>query len=163
MCIRLPWLFTVFIGSMRTCTMYIGSDHRLYRVAMATFWLTFHRDGKISPAWCGWEGGGSTSSPFHCIYYHKHSCGVRSRSRSYKKKMISPCSIWQGQWAAAQEKRCLNVHKRGNYCRVPRGFSVYSMNNTGARRRKMFITKANSASWLSSCWAPSQSLLKPLL
>jgi hypothetical protein len=27
----------------------------------------------------------------------------------------------------------------------------------------MFITMANAASWLSSCWAPSQSLLKPLL
>ena len=24
------------------------------RLAMATFWRTFHHDGKISPAWCGW-------------------------------------------------------------------------------------------------------------
>ncbi len=64
----------------------------------------------------GGGGGGCTSSPFHCIYYHKHSCGVRSRTRSYKKKkMMSPCSIWQGLWAAAQEKRCLYVHIRGNY------------------------------------------------
>jgi hypothetical protein len=32
------------------------------------------------------------------------------------KKMMSPCSIWQGLWAAAQEKRylcVLCVHKRG--------------------------------------------------
>jgi hypothetical protein len=24
------------------------------RLAMATFWRTFHHDGKYSPAWCGW-------------------------------------------------------------------------------------------------------------
>jgi hypothetical protein len=26
---------------------------RVYRVAMASFWRTFHHDGKISPAWRG--------------------------------------------------------------------------------------------------------------
>ncbi len=36
-----------------------------------------------------------------------------------------------------------------------RGFSVYSINKTGSRRKK-FITRANGASWLSSCSAPSQ-------
>jgi hypothetical protein len=79
-------------------------------------------------------------------------------------KMMSPCSIWQGLWAAAQERRFLCINKRGNYSPLSkcRGFSVYSMNKTGGRR-KMFITRANSASWLSSCWAPSQSLLKLLL
>ncbi len=29
------------------------------------------------------------------------------------KKTMSPCSIWQGLWAAAQERRCLCAHKRG--------------------------------------------------
>ncbi len=38
----------------------------------------------------------------------------------------------------------------------------YSMNNTVCRR-KMFITMVNVASWLSSCSAPTQPLLKPLL
>ncbi len=36
------------------------------------------------------------------------------------KKTMSPCSIWQGLWAAAQEKR-------SKY----KGFSMYSMNKTG--------------------------------
>ncbi len=30
------------------------------------------------------------------------------------KNMMSPCSIWHGLWAAAQERRCLCVPKRGN-------------------------------------------------
>jgi hypothetical protein len=29
--------------------------HRVYRVARAIFWRTFHHDGKISPAWWGWR------------------------------------------------------------------------------------------------------------
>jgi hypothetical protein len=28
-------------------------SHRVHRVAMTTFWRTFHHGGKISPAWCG--------------------------------------------------------------------------------------------------------------
>jgi len=28
--------------------------HRVQRVAMTTFWRTFHHDGKISSAWWGW-------------------------------------------------------------------------------------------------------------
>ncbi len=31
-----------------------GLPHRVHRVATATFWLTFHLNGKISPAWWGW-------------------------------------------------------------------------------------------------------------
>jgi hypothetical protein len=82
-------------------------------------------------------------------------------------KTMSPCSIWQGLWAAAQERRCLCVHRRGNQSPLRplsqyRGFNVYSMNKTGGRR-KMFITRVTAASWLSSCSAPSQPLLKPLL
>ncbi len=38
------------------------THHRLiaqstHRVATTAFWRTFHHDGKISPAWCGWGGG----------------------------------------------------------------------------------------------------------
>jgi len=50
--------------------------------------------------------------------------------------------------------------------RVPfskyKGFGVYSMNKTWDRR-KMFITRENVATRLSSCSAPSQPLLMPLL
>jgi hypothetical protein len=79
------------------------------------------------------------------------------------KKTMSHCSIWQGLWAAAQERRYICVHKRGNSSPLSkyRWFSVYSMNKTGGRR-KMFVTMANAASWLSSCWAPSQFLLRPI-
>ncbi len=38
---------------------------------------------------------------------------IEPRTRSYK-KMMSPCSIWQGVWASAQEIRYLCEHKRGN-------------------------------------------------
>ncbi len=77
---------------------------------------------------------------------------------------MSPCSIWQGLYAAAQERRYLYVHKRGNSSPLSknRGLSVYSMNKIGGRR-KMFITGANATSWLTSGSVPSQSLLKPLL
>ncbi len=34
-----------------------------HSVAMATFWPTFHHDGKISPAWSG-GGGGARPPPF---------------------------------------------------------------------------------------------------
>jgi hypothetical protein len=48
-----------------------------HRAAMATFWRTFHHDGKISSAWWGW-GGGVTPYPFHSIYHHEQSCCVSS-------------------------------------------------------------------------------------
>ncbi len=44
-----------------------------HRVAMVTFWRTFHHDEKISPAWWG-----CTPTSFHCIYHHVQSCSVRS-------------------------------------------------------------------------------------
>ncbi len=83
----------------------------------------------------------------HHVFFYFHL----NFSRTVIRKMMSPCWIWQGLWAAAQERRCLYLLKRGN-----------SMNKTGGRR-KTFVTRANAASCLSSCWAPSQSLLKPLL
>ncbi len=36
------------------------------RLAMATFWRTFHtfhHEGKFSPAWCGWGEGGVHALP----------------------------------------------------------------------------------------------------
>jgi hypothetical protein len=52
-----------------------------HRVAMATYWRTFHHDGKISPAG---EDGGCKPSSFHYIYHHEKSCGV--------------CSSWEGKY-----------------------------------------------------------------
>jgi hypothetical protein len=49
--------------------------HRVQRVAITTFWRTFHHDGKISPAWWGW---GVHVLPLSYIYHHKESCSERS-------------------------------------------------------------------------------------
>ncbi len=38
--------------------------HRVHRVAKATFWRTFHQEGKISPGWCG------------CMGVHAHSFAI---------------------------------------------------------------------------------------
>ncbi len=37
-------------------------NNRVHRVATATFWRTFHHDGKISPGW--WGVWGARSPPF---------------------------------------------------------------------------------------------------
>ncbi len=80
------------------------------------------------------------------------------------KKIMSPCSIWKGLYEPLLKREGTCVYtKEGTTSPLSkyRGFRVYSMNKTGGRR-KMFITtvhSANAASWLSSCWAPSQSLL----
>ncbi len=42
---------------------------------MATFWRTFHHDGKISPAWWEWW---VHAQPIHYIYRDVQSCGVSS-------------------------------------------------------------------------------------
>ncbi len=51
---RAHWFLTV----LHNCIFFHGAAHRVHiRVAMATFWLTVHREGKISPEReCG-EGG----------------------------------------------------------------------------------------------------------
>jgi hypothetical protein len=46
-----------------------------HRVAMATYWRTFHHDSNISPAG---EDGGCTPSSFHSFYHHELSCVARS-------------------------------------------------------------------------------------
>ncbi len=43
---------------------------------MATFGLTFHHDGKI-PDQPNEDGGVHAPPPFHSIYHHEQSCGVR--------------------------------------------------------------------------------------
>ncbi len=53
-------------------TQILWERHRIYRVATAAFWGTFHHDGKISPGWWGW---GCTPTTFHYSSYHQvQSC-----------------------------------------------------------------------------------------
>ncbi len=118
------------------------------------------------------EGTIKTPIP-KCRLYWCLSLGWRNNfvgSESGQKQSVelwipwAPAQFDRGLWAAAQERRCLCVHKRGNESPLSkyRGLGVYSMKKTGGRM-KMFIIRANAASWLSSCLAPSQSLLKSFL
>ncbi len=45
----------ILAGGRARCGVKSQSTHR---EAMATFWRTFHHDGKINPSWRGWGGGG---------------------------------------------------------------------------------------------------------
>ncbi len=79
-----------------------------------------------------------------------------SRTRSYKKDDEPLLNLTGAMSRCSSEKVLMCTQKR------ELEFSAYSMNKTGGRR-KMLITRANAASWLSSSSAPSQSLLKSLL
>jgi hypothetical protein len=52
-------------------------NHRVPRVVMTTFPVV-HAIMMVKSAQHS-EGGGCTPSPFHFIYHHKQSCGVRHR------------------------------------------------------------------------------------
>ncbi len=97
------------------------------------------------------------------IYAWAPAHSFSSRTCSYKtddepllnlKGAMSRCSR-EGDYVLCTQKRELESPLYSKY----RGFSVYSMNKTGGRRK--MCKWANAASWLGSCWAPSQSLLKP--
>ncbi len=60
--------------SIYACIIRLCTYHRLHGVAMATFWRTFHHDGKISPG-CS-EDAGARPPPF--ILSTITSSGVRS-------------------------------------------------------------------------------------
>ncbi len=66
-------------------------------------WGSPDRGAARSPCVQGQEG-----MKLNLVYY--------SSGPVVMKKTMSPCSIWQGLWAAAQKRRCLWVHKR---TRVP--------------------------------------------
>ncbi len=48
-----------------------------HRLALATFWRTFHHDGKFSPAWWGW-GVHADPLSLYSIYHHVQRCKARS-------------------------------------------------------------------------------------
>jgi hypothetical protein len=84
---------------------------------------------------------------------------TRAGSFSLREKLpgsLSTCPIEKVLFCA--EKRELESPSLILY----KGFGDYSMNKTRGRR-KMFITRANAASRLNRCSAPSQLLLKALL
>ncbi len=83
-------------GGSALMQMYQVLPQSIHRVATATFWRAFRHDNKISPAW--WAGA-CTPSPFHSIYHHQQSCGVRSSWEG--RYMYSPyfsctpiCTLW---------------------------------------------------------------------
>ncbi len=75
------------------------------------------------------------------------------------KKMMNPCSNEpllkrEGTYVYTKERTSVfSLNTVGLVCTVP-----YLMNKTWDWR-KMFITRANAASWLSSCSSPSQPFL----
>ncbi len=78
---------------------------------MATFWRTFHDDGKIIPAWWGW---GCTPSPFHSIYHHEQSCGVCSSWGGRYQGVIKRCRLsWLTNSALLNESKCGGIWGRG--------------------------------------------------
>jgi hypothetical protein len=56
---------------------------------MATFWRTFHHDGKISPAWCGW---GCTHSPLSLYLTSRAKLWGTLRRRGQIHSLHTPCS-----------------------------------------------------------------------
>ncbi len=65
-----------------------------HRVAIATFWRTFHHDGKISPALSG--GGGCKLSPFHSTNHHASKVVVYAPAEIHSPYFSSTptCSPW---------------------------------------------------------------------
>ncbi len=63
-----------------------------HRVAVATFWRTFHHDCKISPG--EWGGGGCTHYPFHSIYHHEQSYSIHSSWEGRYTPPLTLCSLW---------------------------------------------------------------------
>ncbi len=83
-------LSLVYLYRMYSVLVIPRSTHRV-AMAMATFWRTFHHDGKISRPWWGW--GGARPIP----YDHKQSCGVPSSSKGrYPPYFFSSplCTLW---------------------------------------------------------------------
>ncbi len=76
-------------------SVYKSLHHRVRRVATATFWLTFHHDGKVSPAWWGW---GMDALPLLytptctlCLYKAKLKIGKERNSCI----LLTPLPLWK--------------------------------------------------------------------
>ncbi len=82
--------------------------HRVHRVAITTFRRTCHHVGKIRTAW--WGLGGTT--PFHSIYRHEQSFGVRySWEGRYTPPPISPLPPYMYSVLYATDKLKESLHK----------------------------------------------------
>ncbi len=72
-----------------------GPEHRVNTEwqwpLSGVLYCTYHHDGKISPAWWDW---GCAPFPFHSIYHHEQSCGVRSSWAGRYTPPISPLPLY---------------------------------------------------------------------
>ncbi len=73
------------------------SEHRVHRVATATFWRTFHHDGKISPGWWGWEVHAHPLS-LYLPLCSKLWCTLQLRGQIHSHYFYSTsiCTLWIG-------------------------------------------------------------------
>jgi hypothetical protein len=74
------------------------TEYTVHRVSMATFWCTFHHDGKISPAWWGW----SVHAPFSLYLPSrvKFWCTLQLRWQIHCPCFSSTpiCTLWSKTW-----------------------------------------------------------------
>ncbi len=78
-----------------TCCLHqIVIPQSTHRVPMATFWRTFHHDGKIIPAWWGW---GCTPTPLS-LYLPSRTklwCTIQLRGQIHYYFYSTPiCTLW---------------------------------------------------------------------
>ncbi len=80
------------------CTVTWILTQSTHRVAMATFWRTFHHDGKISQPGEGWEGGARHGHPLslHLPSRTKLQCTLLLRGQIYSPYFYSTsiCTLW---------------------------------------------------------------------
>ncbi len=71
-----------------------GIEHRVHRVAMATFWHTFHHDGKISPA--KWGGRHTLPLSLYLPSRAKLWCTLQLRGQMHSPYFSSTliCTLW---------------------------------------------------------------------
>ncbi len=72
--INRPCLLTRKCLFLFSVTSLLSENHRVHRVATATFWRAFNHEGKIIPGWWWWGVHSLTHSLY--LYHHVQSCSV---------------------------------------------------------------------------------------
>ena len=87
--------------SIRTAQKTRSADSQsTHRMAMATsFWHTFHRDGKISPAWWGWG-----------MHAHPLSLYLPSRTMLQCRYQCTVCFSWEGRYPQTRPISTLPIY-----------------------------------------------------
>ena len=71
-----------------------SSENRVYRVATAAFWRTFHHEAKISPGWWGW-GVHAHPLSLHLPSPVKLKCTLQlSGQTHYVSSLVKICTLW---------------------------------------------------------------------